>query len=87
MLRLNGKTVVGPPGGGVFRGRGGNILERGRGRLRGSGGFHYSRGLSYEEQSDGVKEGGPPERPFSRSLRSYDRTQVRNSEKFRCWLP
>ncbi|KAK6618626.1 hypothetical protein RUM43_013017 [Polyplax serrata] len=76
VLRLNGKTVVGPPGGGVFRGRGGNILERGRGRLRGSGGFHYSRGLSYEEQSDGVKEGGPPERPFSRSLRSYDRTQT-----------
>ena len=71
---MNGKTLAGPPGG-VLRGRGG-LIDRGRGRLRGSGGFHYSRGLSCEEQSDNVKD-GPPERPFSRSLRSYDRSQVR----------
>lgn len=63
--------------GGVLRGRGGSSIDRGRGRLRGSGGFHYTRGLSYEEQSESTKEGGPPDRLYSRGIRSFDRSQAR----------
>lgn len=58
---------VGIPGTrGVLGGRGGSV-DRGRGRARGS--YHYSRGLSYEESDSGNGFN-------SRSIRSYDRTQV-----------
>lgn len=79
VLRLAGKAPLGPPSG--MRGRGISV-DRGRGRGRASsGGFHY-RGLSYDEQSDGGKEIGPPERGFSRGSRSFDRSQV---ICFYCW--
>ena len=56
MIRLNGR----PPVNGVGRGRGGSV-DRGRGRGRGVGNF-YSRGLSYDEETDGRggREPGPP---------------------------
>lgn len=73
VLRLAGKAPLGLPGG--LRGRGGSV-DRGRGRTRGSGGFHYTRGLSYDETSEGVKDGAL-ERGFSRGGRGYDRSQVR----------
>ncbi|KAL0277347.1 UNVERIFIED_CONTAM: hypothetical protein PYX00_004675 [Menopon gallinae] len=74
VLRLPGKAPLGPPSG--MRGRGISV-DRGRGRGRlSSGGYHYPRGLSYDEQSEGGKEIGPPERGFSRGSRSFDRSQV-----------
>lgn len=69
-----GSTGPGGPGGvvggtrGGVGGRGGSV-DRGRGRAR--GGFHYSRGLSYED-SDGANN-----TTYSRGgLRPFDRSQV-----------
>lgn len=74
VLRLAGKAPLGLPGG--LRGRGGSV-DRGRGRTRGSGGFHYTRGLSYDETSEGIKDGALERGGFSRGGRGYDRSQVR----------
>ncbi|PSN45439.1 GIGYF family protein [Blattella germanica] len=54
VLRLSGKAPTSNAG--VLRGGRGGSIDRGRGR--GRGGFHYSRGLSYEEQGDGVDSRG-----------------------------
>lgn len=86
VLRLTGKvpsgTSLGP------RGRGGSV-DRGRGR--GRGGYHYSRGLSYEEPGDGVDSRGglrgvldrdrvegsiSSATSFPRNIRPFDRSQV-----------
>jgi hypothetical protein len=86
VLRLTGKVSSGTTGG--PRGRGGSV-DRGRGR--GRGGYHYLRGLSYEELGDGVDlrgglRGGLDrdrvEGPISsatsypRNIRPFDRSQV-----------
>lgn len=68
-----GSTGPGGPGGvgggtrGGVGGRGGSV-DRGRGRAR--GGFHYSRGISYEDSD------GPNNTTYSRGLRPFDRSQV-----------
>lgn len=86
VLRLTGKAPPGTSGG--PRGRGGSV-DRGRGR--GRGGFHYSRGLSYEEPGDGVDSRGglrggldrdriegpiSSATSFPRNIRPFDRSQV-----------
>lgn len=67
-----GKAPLGLPGG--LRGRGGSV-DRGRGRSRGPGGFHYTRGLSYDETTEGIKDGPLERGGFSRGGRGYDRSQ------------
>ncbi|CAG2068721.1 unnamed protein product, partial [Timema podura] len=79
VLRLSGKSSLGIPG--STRGSRGGSVDRGRGR--GRGGYHYTRGLSYEEPGDGVgprldRGEGPPPPPsstFIRSTRPFDRSQ------------
>lgn len=86
VLRLTGKAPSGISGG--PRGRGGSV-DRGRGR--GRAGYHYSRGLSYEEQGDGLDSRGglrggldrdrvegtiSSATSFPRNIRPFDRSQV-----------
>ncbi|KAJ9576784.1 hypothetical protein L9F63_025324, partial [Diploptera punctata] len=75
VLRLSGKTTTGISG--ILRGGRGGSIDRGRGRGRGS--FHYSRGLSYEEPSDNSLrdrgEGPVSSSNFQRNIRTFDRSQ------------
>ena len=80
VLRLTGKTPAGISG--ILRGGRGGSIDRGRGRGRGS--FHYTRGLSYEEPGDaGLRdrgEGSLSSANFQRNIRTFDRSQVNDRE-------
>ncbi|XP_069695255.1 GRB10-interacting GYF protein 2 isoform X2 [Periplaneta americana] len=86
VLRSSGKVPSGISGG-PRGGRGGSV-DRGRGR--GRGGYHYTRGLSYEEPGDGVDSRGglrvgldrdridgpiSSATSFPRNIRPFDRPQ------------
>ncbi|KAK7869595.1 hypothetical protein R5R35_003385 [Gryllus longicercus] len=91
VLRIALKTPASGIPGGNRGGRGGSV-DRGRGR--GRGGYHYTRGLSYEEPGEAgdMRSGrGGPDRgessgssaavSFPRSIRSFDRTQSSTAER------